>query len=74
MKYEEFWQKMYRNLRTKREYETLRRNTLFSAQSENSSINIKPKKSTPKEAEKTASSLLLMPHIFIFVTINSVKP
>ena len=45
MRYEEFWQKMYRNLRTKREFETLRRNALFSAHSENSSIIITPKKS-----------------------------
>jgi hypothetical protein len=45
MRYDEFWLKMYKNLRTKREFETLRRNTLFSAHSENSSIIITPKKS-----------------------------
>ena len=45
MRYDEFWLKMYKNLRTKREFETLHRNSLFSAHSENSSIIITPKKS-----------------------------
>ena len=45
MRYDEFWLKMYKSLRTKREFETLHRNSLFSAHSENSSIIITPKKS-----------------------------
>ena len=45
MRYDEFWLKMYKNLRTKREFQTLHRNASFSARSENNSIVITPKKS-----------------------------
>ena len=45
MRYDEFWLKMYKNLRTKREFQTLHRKTSFSAHSENNSIICTPKKS-----------------------------
>ena len=48
MKFDDFWQKMYRSLRTQRNFTTLHRRSPFSAYSENNSIVVVPKTKDPR--------------------------
>jgi len=54
MKFDDFWKKMYRNLRVKKEFTTLHRKTRFSAHSENNNIVITLEKNAQRNLSREA--------------------
>jgi len=53
MEFDDFWKKMYGNLKTKRNFTTLYRRSMFSAYSENNSIIVVPKSKEPRNLTRT---------------------
>ena len=52
MKFDDFWKKMYRALRVKKDFTTLYRETRFSAHSENNNIIITLKKNEQRNLSR----------------------